>query len=75
MSGPDTFWQVIKTFLGLSLFSLGGGNTLLQEYHHLSVDTYHWITNRAPRKKSFFLALAAHKKCLSAKDNYTNSLQ
>jgi chromate transporter len=45
MSGFDTFWQVIKTFLGLSLFSLGGGNTLLQEYHHLSVDTYHWITN------------------------------
>jgi len=45
MSGLDTFWQVIKTFLGLSLFSLGGGNTLLQEYHHLSVDTYHWITN------------------------------
>ena len=22
MSGPDTFWQVIKTFLGLSLFLL-----------------------------------------------------
>ncbi|MCP9793976.1 chromate transporter [Synechococcus lacustris] len=45
MTGLDTLWQVIKTFLGLSLFSLGGGNTLLQEYQHLSVDTYHWITN------------------------------
>ncbi len=44
MSALDTFWQVIKTFLGLSLF-LGGGNTLLQEYHHLSVYTYYKITN------------------------------
>ena len=35
--------QVMGTFLGLSLFSLGGGNTLLTEYHHLSVDQYCWL--------------------------------
>ncbi len=35
--------QVIGTFLGLSLFSLGGGNTLLVEYHHLSVVEYCWL--------------------------------
>jgi chromate transporter len=45
MSGLDTFLQVIWTFLRLSLFSLGGGNTLLQEYHHLAVDKFHWISN------------------------------
>ncbi|MCX5942750.1 MAG: chromate transporter [Cyanobacteria bacterium] len=28
---------VIRDFLSLSLFSLGGGNTLLSEYHYLSV--------------------------------------
>ncbi len=36
--------QVLGTFLGLSLFSLGGGNTLLSEYHHLSVEQYCWLT-------------------------------
>jgi chromate transporter len=36
--------QVVGTFLGLSLFSLGGGNTLLTEYHHLSVSQYCWLT-------------------------------
>jgi chromate transporter len=35
--------QVMGTFLGLSLFSLGGGNTLLTEYHHLSVEQYCWM--------------------------------
>ncbi|WP_094585063.1 chromate transporter [Synechococcus sp. BO 8801] len=35
--------QVMGTFLGLSLFSLGGGNTLLAEYHHLSVVQYCWL--------------------------------
>lgn len=35
--------QVMGTFLGLSLFSLGGGNTLLAEYHHLSVNQYCWL--------------------------------
>ena len=37
--------QVIWEFLSLSLFSLGGGNTLLAEYHHLSVEKFCWITN------------------------------
>jgi chromate transporter len=32
------------TFLGLSLFSIGGGNTLLTEYHHLSVEQFCWLT-------------------------------
>lgn len=35
--------QVMGTFLALSLFSLGGGNTLLTEYHHLSVAEYCWL--------------------------------
>jgi chromate transporter len=45
MTGLDTLLQVVWTFLRLSLFSLGGGNTLLQEYHQLAVDRFHWITN------------------------------
>jgi chromate transporter len=36
--------QVIWEFLSLSLFSLGGGNTLLTEYHHISVDQFCWLT-------------------------------
>lgn len=37
--------QVLGTFLGLSLFSLGGGNTLLSEYQHISVHQFCWITS------------------------------
>lgn len=37
--------KVMGTFLGLSLFSIGGGNTLLTEYHHLSVEEYCWLTS------------------------------
>jgi chromate transporter len=36
--------QVMGTFLGLSLFSLGGGNTLLSEYHHISVEQFCWLS-------------------------------
>jgi chromate transporter len=37
--------QVLWQFLSLSLFSLGGGNTLLAEYHHLAVAQFCWLTN------------------------------
>jgi chromate transporter len=37
--------QVMGTFLGLSLFSLGGGNTLLSEYHHISVEQFCWLSS------------------------------
>jgi chromate transporter len=37
--------KVMGTFLGLSLFSIGGGNTLLTEYHHLSVEQFCWLTS------------------------------
>lgn len=37
---------VIGDFLRLSLFSLGGGNTLLSEYHSMAVDQYCWLTSR-----------------------------
>ncbi len=36
---------VVRDFLALSLFSLGGGNTLLTEYHELSVNVYCWLTS------------------------------
>ena len=32
-------------FLSLSLFSLGGGNTLLNEYHHMAVEQYGWLSS------------------------------
>ena len=44
-SAWDTWLKVVWTFLRLSLFSLGGGNTLLAEYHHLSVERFGWITS------------------------------
>lgn len=37
--------RVLGTFLGLSLFSIGGGNTLLTEYHHISVDEFCWLSS------------------------------
>jgi chromate transporter len=37
---------VIWDFLHLSLFSLGGGNTLLNEYHHMAVEQYCWLSSR-----------------------------
>jgi len=45
LSPQGTLAQVIGQFLALSLFSLGGGNTLLAEYHHLAVDTYCWLSD------------------------------
>jgi chromate transporter len=37
--------QVMGTFMGLSLFSLGGGNTLLSEYHQISVNQFCWLSS------------------------------
>lgn len=37
--------EVLRTFLSLSLFSLGGGNTLLAEYHQLAVERFCWLSN------------------------------
>jgi chromate transporter len=37
---------VIWDFLSLSLFSFGGGNTLLSEYHLLAVNKYCWLSSR-----------------------------
>ncbi|HJN34978.1 MAG: chromate transporter [Prochlorococcus sp.] len=37
----DVVWQ----FLSLSLFSIGGGNTLLTEYYYMAVDKYCWLTD------------------------------
>ena len=37
--------RVVWEFLSLSLFAFGGGNTLLSEYHHLSVDKFCWLSN------------------------------
>ncbi|QPN61310.1 chromate transporter [Synechococcus sp. CBW1002] len=45
LSDLGSLLRVIGEFLSLSLFSLGGGNTLLAEYHHLSVEQFCWLTN------------------------------
>ncbi len=45
LSDLGTLVQVIWAFSSLSLFSLGGGNTLLAEYHHLAVERFCWLTN------------------------------
>jgi chromate transporter len=45
LSHLGTLVQVLWQFLSLSLFSLGGGNTLLAEYHHLAVAQFCWLTN------------------------------
>ena len=55
MSDLGQLLQVIGQFLSLSLFSLGGGNTLLAEYHHLAVDRFCWLT---PRQFADLYALA-----------------
>lgn len=46
LSHLAVLWQVLSTFLRLSLFSLGGGNTLLSEYHSLVVDQLCWLSSR-----------------------------
>jgi chromate transporter len=46
LSHLGVLWQVLSTFLSLSLFSLGGGNTLLSEYHSLVVDQLCWLSSR-----------------------------
>ena len=59
---------VIWDFLHLSLFSLGGGNTLLNEYHYMAVEQYCWLSSRqfadiyaiaeaAPRPSSMIVGL------------------
>jgi chromate transporter len=45
LSDLGTLVQVIWAFSSLSLFSLGGGNTLLAEYHHLAVERFCWLSN------------------------------
>lgn len=45
LSDLGTLAQVLWQFLSLSLFSLGGGNTLLAEYHHLAVAQFCWLTS------------------------------
>ena len=45
LSDLGTLLQVLWEFLSLSLFSLGGGNTLLAEYHHLAVSQFCWLSN------------------------------
>lgn len=45
LSDVANLLRVLWEFLSLSLFSLGGGNTLLTEYHHISVDQFCWLTN------------------------------
>lgn len=44
LSNLGQLLKVMGTFLGLSLFSIGGGNTLLSEYHHISVEELCWLT-------------------------------
>ena len=46
LSHLGVLWQVFRTFLGLSLFSLGGGGTLLSDYHRLVVDQFCWLSSR-----------------------------
>ena len=36
---------MIWNFLSLSLFSLGGGNTLLREFRRMAVSQFCWITS------------------------------
>ena len=45
LSDLTNLLRVLGEFLSLSLFSLGGGNTLLAEYHHISVDEFCWLTD------------------------------
>ena len=46
MTAFETWCQVVITFLKLSLFSIGSGNTLLQAYHQDAVDRFGWLTTR-----------------------------
>jgi chromate transporter len=38
-----TLFQLIVLFSSLSLLSIGGGNSVLPEMHHKTVEDYHWM--------------------------------
>src|ERR1700740_1996239 len=40
-----TWLQIILLFGSLSLLSVGGGNSVLPEMHHRSLNEYHWLTD------------------------------
>ena len=40
-----TLIRIILLFSSLSILSIGGGNTVLPEMHHKSVNDYHWMTD------------------------------
>lgn len=40
-----TYLSVLSLFGGLSLLSIGGGNTVLPEMHARAVGGYHWLTD------------------------------
>ena len=40
-----TLLRILLLFSSLSLLSIGGGNTVLPDMHHKSVDDYGWLTD------------------------------
>ncbi len=46
MKEGTTFYFIIVLFAGLSLMSIGGGNTVIPEMHLKAVDNHHWMTDK-----------------------------
>lgn len=73
----STFFHILVLFSSLSLLSIGGGNTVIPEMHHKSVQNYGWMTDKqfadifaisqaAPGPSILIVTLVGYKAGLNA---------
>jgi len=74
---PLTFYHILTLFAGLSLMSIGGGNTVIPEMHTKAVEAHGWMSDKqfadifaisqaAPGPSILIVTLVGYKAGLSA---------